>query len=125
MQGSRHQVRNLRKARFDVFSIVIFQPCFIRLVFSFTVFLACTKNGYTCISRYILKGITGIATILIDALSRLKVLQQLADCFTVMLTTRHKTALYRNALSGGDDLHLDSIEVLVLTGTIPPIDLPF
>jgi hypothetical protein len=38
-----------------------------------------------------------------------------------MLTTRYKTARYRNTPGSGDDLHLHSIEVLPFAGTESPV----
>src|SRR3954468_13156333 len=80
------------------------------------------QDVYTCISSNVLQGIAGIATIIIDTISRLKVPQQLANGLTVMFTAGYKTALHRDAPGSSDDLHLHAIEVLVLTGTASPID---
>src|SRR3954469_15398003 len=101
------------------------QPCFIRLVFSFAVLLACGQDVDACISSNVLKAIIGVATIIIDTVSPFEVPQQLTNGFTVMLTARHKTALYRYAPGSSDDLHLHSIEVLPFAGTESPIGFSF
>ena len=120
MQCFRHQISDLRKGSLNLLSVVVLQICFIGLVFSFAVLPACSQNVYACIGSDVLKGIKGVATVIIDAISSLKVPQQLADRFTVMLTARYKTTLHRNAPGSSDDLHLHPIEVLVLTGTAVP-----
>src|SRR3954469_9223928 len=117
MQCFGHQISNAGKRSFNVFSIVILQICFIGLVFSFGVLLACRQDVYACIGSNVLKSIAGVATVIIDTISWLKVPQQLTNGFTVMLTAGYKAALYGNASGCGDDLHLHSIKVLVLTGT--------
>src|SRR3954451_23735152 len=125
MQGFRHQVSDLRKRGFNLFSVVVLQKCFIGLVFSFGVLPACGQDVYTCIGSNVLKGIESITTIIIDTISFFEVPQQLANGFTVMFTARYKTALHRDAPGSSDDLHLHPIEVLVLTGTASPIDFSF
>src|SRR4051812_34157951 len=122
MQCFRHQVSDLRKRGFNLFSVVVLQKCFIGLVFSCGVLPACSQDVYACIGSDVLKGIAGIATIIIDTISFFEVPQQLTDGLTVMFTAGYKTALHRDAPGSSDDLHLHAIEVLVLTGTASPID---
>ena len=125
MQRLRHQVSDLRKRGFNLFSVVVLQKCLVGLIFSFAVLPACRQDVYACIGSNVLKGIAGIATIIIDTISLLKVPQQLTDGFTVMFTARYKTTLHRNAPGSSDDLYLHAIEVLVLTGTASPIHFSF
>src|SRR4051812_16168801 len=125
MQCFRHQVSDLRKRGFNLFSVVVLQKCLVGLVFSFAVLLACRQDVYACIGSNILKSIAGIATVIIDTVSLLKVPQQLTDGLTVMLTARHKTTLHRYAPGSSDNLHLHAIEVLVLTGTASPVHFSF
>src|SRR4051794_19004166 len=87
---------------------------------------SCVQSDvYACIGSNVLKSIAGVATIIIDTVSWLKVPQQLTNGFTVMLTAGHKAAFYRNTSGCGDDLHLHSIEVLPFAGTEASERFPF
>src|SRR5437764_1362436 len=119
MQCFGHQVSDLGKGGFHLFSVVILQICLIRLVFSLAVLLACSQDIAFCIRSYVIKGIEGITTVIINTASLFEVPQQLADGLTVMFTARYKTTPYRNDIGCCDDFCITAaatITGIMITG---------